>query len=144
MVDFQGTQAARRAESQVGLIIVLSVIPTIISTTSVMLRIWTRHFILGGVASEDYAIIVAQLLGIGVAINNILMTTLGGLGRHIEFVMLTKGFFTAKVSLLSRDVEVNMLTQYTVTHGSYAILQCHSARDQDLVLAPISSTVPTS
>lgn len=107
MADFANTDSARRTESQVNLIIVLSVIPTVISTSSVFLRIYTRKFLLGGVASEDYAIIVAQLLGIGVALNNILMTTLGGLGRHLEVVMFTKGLFTAKVGAM--DVSIGII-----------------------------------
>ena len=91
--------AKRQGESQVGFIIGLSVAPTVISTLSVVLRFYTRQFILGGIASEDWAVLAAQFFGLGVMINNILMTQLGGLGRHLEYVPFDKGFFTARVCI---------------------------------------------
>lgn len=38
------------------------------------------------VRSDDYVILVAQLLGLAVTIVNLLCFTIGGYGRHIQFV----------------------------------------------------------
>lgn len=47
------------------------------------LRYW-RQTILGKIGSEDYAIVVAQILAAGCAITNTLQVKKGALGRHID------------------------------------------------------------
>jgi hypothetical protein len=38
------------------------------------------------VAADDYVIIVAQILGLGMSATNIVCFTAAGVGRHVEFV----------------------------------------------------------
>jgi hypothetical protein len=56
-----------------------------------------RLTILHTFASEDAAIIVAQILSFGVTITTILQVALGGLGRHTEFVGHDVFLIAAKV-----------------------------------------------
>ncbi|KAF2686747.1 hypothetical protein K458DRAFT_476511, partial [Lentithecium fluviatile CBS 122367] len=78
-------EAALEAESQTALIYSLCITLVTISTLSVGLRLYTRTRILKIVGSDDFAIVVAQILAIAVSIATILEAK-WGLGRHTQFV----------------------------------------------------------
>jgi hypothetical protein len=57
-----------------------------------------RKFILRLVGVDDYVIIAAQALAIGVAVLNIIMAIWGNVGRHIEFATEGELLVAAKVN----------------------------------------------
>lgn len=85
-MDNQTFTLARRAESQQAAIYGLTITFTVLSCTSVVLRLYTRKRILRTLGIDDATIAVAQILSFGVAITSCLQVALGGLGLHLEFV----------------------------------------------------------
>lgn len=56
-----------------------------------------RRGILHILGSDDIAIIIAQLLSLGVTITTILQVVLGGLSKHIECITPAEASFAFKV-----------------------------------------------
>ncbi|EMD62127.1 hypothetical protein GGP41_002403 [Bipolaris sorokiniana] len=65
----------------------VTIVFTVASCTTVALRLYTRKILLRHVTSDDYAILLAQIFGLGLTAINIVCFTVGGIGRHIQFVM---------------------------------------------------------
>ena len=53
-----------------------------------------RSIILRNVGSDDYTILVAQILNLGVSAGNYAMLTVGGAGRHVFVVQDKLGTFS--------------------------------------------------
>ena len=94
----------RRAETQQPTVYGLTITFTILSCTSVILRLYTRTKILHNLGADDIAILIAQILSFGVAIASCLQVTLGGLGLHIEFVPREAFLKGAKVTSLALSI----------------------------------------
>lgn len=85
MADDPPTRSAEYlAETQAPTLYGLTISFFTISTVSVVLRMYTRKKLLRFVGTDDIAIIVAQILSLGVTATTIYQTAKGGLGRHVE------------------------------------------------------------
>ncbi|EMD91105.1 hypothetical protein COCHEDRAFT_1176935 [Bipolaris maydis C5] len=75
----------------------VTIIFTVASCSTVALRLYTRKILLRHVTSDDYAILLAQIFGLGLTAINIVCFTVGGIGRHIQFVMDKLPMFLKKL-----------------------------------------------
>ncbi|USP75042.1 hypothetical protein yc1106_02316 [Curvularia clavata] len=106
-------------ETRVPAALVIVTIFTVLSCACVALRFYTRRIILRNVGSDDYTILVAQILNLGVSAGNYAMLTVGGAGRHVFVVQDKLGTFS-KILLFAIEVynaaqiaiKISLLLQY--------------------------------
>ncbi|KAH8702671.1 hypothetical protein GQ44DRAFT_778554 [Phaeosphaeriaceae sp. PMI808] len=82
----QAQPIGRETDTRALLILALTIVPTVLSCMSVALRLYAKQKILHGVGLDDYAIVIAQTLAVGVAAVNIVGVKLGGWGHRQAFI----------------------------------------------------------
>ncbi|KAH8898089.1 hypothetical protein GQ53DRAFT_678044, partial [Thozetella sp. PMI_491] len=73
------------AETRVPILVGVSIAFLAFSSIMVLLRLYTRFFVVRSAGADDYTIVFAQVLNIGVAVTTILQANYG-LGRHVWLV----------------------------------------------------------
>ncbi|OAA65340.1 hypothetical protein SPI_02127 [Niveomyces insectorum RCEF 264] len=101
-----GQNPALDAQTRVPILVGTALAFTIVSSLVVLLRLYTRYAVVHSAGIDDYTMLVAAILAIGVTVSTILQAD-NGLGRHQWLVTHTENLIQLK-SLLAGEVLYNL------------------------------------
>ncbi|KAK3392708.1 hypothetical protein B0H63DRAFT_386995, partial [Podospora didyma] len=108
-----GENPQRDAETQVPMLIAMSVAFVSVSSVVVLLRLYTRYVVVSSPGPDDITIAIAQVLSIGVSVSTILQAKYS-LGRHVWMVSQDDGIKQLK-ALFAAMVTYNLAQIITKT-----------------------------